>query len=294
MAELTIGSLFSGIGGLELGLERAGLGPVAWQAEMDPFARGILARHWPEAHRYERVEDVGADAPHVDLICGGFPCQDISPAGRRAGLDGPKSGLWAEFERVLSELRPRFAVIENNGHMWRTWVPVVRRRLAALGFESFPFRLAASEVGALHQRDRAFVVADAHEQGLRVQPRWSIEEIAAEALESVRARAPWAPADAHGEGQPQPSSICSFTPTDSAGVGLQQEREPQPVRRRNSDGAGQARGSTRTIEPLLARDLHGLSPRVDRRADRERVLGNAVVPAVAEVIGRIVMEVARG
>jgi len=105
---LRIGSLFSGIGGLELGLERAGLGPTLWQVEIDPFCRRVLERHWPEAKRFERVEEVGrANLASVDIICGGFPCQDVSVAGRGEGMSGARSGLWYEFERILAELTAR-------------------------------------------------------------------------------------------------------------------------------------------------------------------------------------------
>jgi DNA (cytosine-5)-methyltransferase 1 len=97
-----IGSLFAGIGGLELGLERAGFGPTRWQVESDPYARAVLARHWPEADR--SVIDVrkagAATLPPVDLLCGGFPCQDVSLAGKRKGLSGERSGLFYEFVRI--------------------------------------------------------------------------------------------------------------------------------------------------------------------------------------------------
>src|SRR3990167_7965029 len=111
---LTIGSVFSGIGGLELGIERAGLGPVLWQVEIDPFCRAVLSHHWPTAKRYEDVKTFTDDmvAP-VDLICGGFPCTDISNAGKRAGIDGEHSGLWSEYARIVGLVRPRFVVVEN-------------------------------------------------------------------------------------------------------------------------------------------------------------------------------------
>src|SRR5437867_1919588 len=101
---LTFGSLFAGIGGFDLGLERAGFRP-RWQVELDEFCRSVLARHWPDVPRYDDVRTV-TDLEPVDLVCGGFPCQDIARVGRKAGIEGPKSGLWAEFHRVVRELRP--------------------------------------------------------------------------------------------------------------------------------------------------------------------------------------------
>ncbi|MEM7515302.1 MAG: DNA cytosine methyltransferase, partial [Planctomycetota bacterium] len=197
MADVSIGSLFSGIGGLELGLERAGLGPVKWQAECAEYPRRVLQKHWPEVHRYGRVEDVDANADAVGVVCGGFPCQDISQAGRKAGLSGERSGLWREFRRVVAELRPRWVVIENNGHRWRAWVPAVRRALHGLWFASLCLRVRASELGAWHRRSRAFVVANSDGVLVREQSRGRTRAHWEAALLAARARAPWAPADPH-------------------------------------------------------------------------------------------------
>src|SRR5437868_5460774 len=110
---VNVGSLFSGIGGFELGFERAGM-RVSWQVEQDAYCRAVLARHFPDAARFEDVREVGAqNLDPVDLICGGFPCQDLSSAGRGAGIDGARSGLWSEFARIVCELRPRYVVVEN-------------------------------------------------------------------------------------------------------------------------------------------------------------------------------------
>ena len=110
---MRIGSLFSGIGGLELGLERAGCGEVVWQCEADPFARRVLAKHWPGVPIYGDVRSMGAwlPVPDVDIICGGFPCQDISTAGKGAGLDGTRSGLFFELARIVRVVRPRYLVL---------------------------------------------------------------------------------------------------------------------------------------------------------------------------------------
>jgi DNA (cytosine-5)-methyltransferase 1 len=156
---LTIGSLFSGVGGLELGLEWAGLGPVLWQAESDPFCRSVLARHWPDATRYSDVRSIDASTPRVDVLCGGFPCQDISDAGKRAGIDGERSGLWSEFARVIGLLRPRFVVVENVSALLGRGMGRVLGDLSELGYDAEWSTLRASDVGASHRRERVFVVA---------------------------------------------------------------------------------------------------------------------------------------
>ena len=163
---LTIGSLFSGIGGLELGLEWAGLGPVRWQVERDEFCRRVLAKHWPGVRRYDDVRTIGGYLERVDIICGGFPCQDVSSAGSRAGLVGDRSGLWSEFSRVIGIVRPRAVVVENVASGASLWVDAVVRDLVEQGYAVFPFPVAASDVGALHARKRVFVVArNTHREG---------------------------------------------------------------------------------------------------------------------------------
>lgn len=104
-------SLFSGVGGFELAFERVGIETVL-QVESDPYCLKVLNRHWPNTAKLCEVKDVRGEEG-VDLIYGGFPCQDLSTAGRRAGLKGDRSGLWFEFARILREVRPRWAVIEN-------------------------------------------------------------------------------------------------------------------------------------------------------------------------------------
>lgn len=110
---MTFGSLFSGCGGFDVGFHAAGL-ECGWQCEIDPTARDVLARHWPEVERHNDVRDIGKQslAP-VDIIIGGFPCQDVSVAGNRAGLGGNRTGLWWNMLRIVHELRPRFVVWEN-------------------------------------------------------------------------------------------------------------------------------------------------------------------------------------
>ena len=169
---LRIGSLFSGIGGLELGLERAGVGRVVWQVEINPFCRAVLAQHWPNVDR--SVVDVRAASPvrlaPVDALCGGFPCQDVSVAGKGAGLDGARSGLWREYRRAVAEFKPWLCVVENVASGASRWLPFVEADLAALGYQTHALHLRAADVGAPHRRARIFVVAYADSVGLQAGP----------------------------------------------------------------------------------------------------------------------------
>jgi len=180
-------SLFSGVGGFEQGFDRAGIETVL-QVEQDPHALSVLARHWPDTERLHDVRsvqrkstgrseiDTDRPAAHdrrreartglssgVDLVYGGFPCQDVSVAGQRRGLAGDRSGLWFEFERILSELRPRWAVIENvpgllssnSGNDFR----VILNGLCQLGYSVGWTVLDAQNFGVPQRRRRVFVIA---------------------------------------------------------------------------------------------------------------------------------------
>jgi len=167
---MRIGSLFSGIGGLELGLEWSGLGETVFQVEKDPYCRRVLAKHWPEVPRFIDVSTVrGEDLPPCDLLCGGFPCQDISVAGKRVGLSGARSCLWAHFARIVEEISPRWVVVENVGHTAKRWVDAISSDLGRLGFSSLALPFSARMVGAPHVRSRVFVVAHPERIQLRKQ-----------------------------------------------------------------------------------------------------------------------------
>lgn len=157
---MTFGSLFAGIGGFDLGFERAGM-TCKWQVEIDPFCRKVLAKHWPSVTRYEDVRTVGRhNLEWVDVLCGGFPCQDISNAGKRAGIDGERSGLWREFHRIICELRPRYVVVENVAALLVRGIGRVLGDLAACGYDAEWDCLPAGAFGAHFLRDRTFIVAE--------------------------------------------------------------------------------------------------------------------------------------
>lgn len=260
---LTIGSLFSGIGGLEIGLERAGLGPVVYQVESDPFCRAVLERHWPDTPRYEDVRTLPT-LPSADLVCGGFPCQDVSSAGKGAGLAGQRSGLWSHFRLVVARERPRWVVVENVASGAARWVDQVQAQLAGIGYASLSLPLSAKDVGAPHLRRRIFVVAHALGQPVREQSWWS-----------------------SGEGW-KGEALAGLAGEDGDASDSDQERRSWRARpwpeyagwKKFEDGYWRP-----PVSPVCRVD-----DGVPARLDRLRALGNAVVPQCAEVVGWVVRE----
>jgi DNA (cytosine-5)-methyltransferase 1 len=156
---LRVLDLFSGIGGFSLGLERAGMRTVAF-CEIDPFCRAVLAKHWPAVPIHPDVRALTASqVGSIDAICGGFPCQDISSAGKRSGIAGERSGLWGEYARLIGELRPSYAIVENVCALRSRGLDVVLGDLAAIGYDAEWHCIPASHVGAPHNRDRIWIVA---------------------------------------------------------------------------------------------------------------------------------------
>ena len=252
--------LFSGIGGFSLGLERAGMTTVAF-CEIEPFCRQVLAKHWPGAPIYDDVrfltgERLRADGVVPDLICGGFPCQDISVAGRGAGLSGERSGLWFEYLRVIEETRPRWVVIENVPALRSRGLDVVLGGLAALGYDAEWHCVPASAVGAPHRRDRVWLVANA-DSGQRQRPRGALR-----AGRDAAGGGGEAMANAHHQGL---EIVLDGAP------GQQSAAE---------------RAHAWSVEPDVGRVAHGVSARVDRL----RALGNSVVPQIPELIGRAILQ----
>ena len=159
---MTLGSLFAGIGGIDLGFERAGFETV-WQVEINPYCRRVLERHFPDAERFEDVRTVGRhNLRPVDVIAGGFPCQDISNAGKRAGIDGERSGLWSEYARIICELRPKFVLVENVAALLGRGMGRVLGDLSTLGYDAEWEIISAADVGAPHLRERVWIVAHPH------------------------------------------------------------------------------------------------------------------------------------
>jgi DNA (cytosine-5)-methyltransferase 1 len=268
---LTFGSLFSGIGGLDLGLERAGMKCV-FQVEIDEYARRVLAKHWPDVRRWDDVRTFPpGDASEwgCGLICGGFPCQDISNAGRRVGIAGDRSSVWAEFARIIGVVRPRFVLVENVAALLSLGLGRVLGDLAACGYDCEWDCIPACAVGAPHCRDRVFVLAHARGDGLETSG----------GLKATARSAELPGRDGPGVGAV--SLLREFL--------VQPSRDARP-RMSLSAGGGVGPGPVPgpfwwQAEPNLGRVAHG----VPHRVDRLRGLGNAVVPQVAEWIGRRIL-----
>ena len=157
----TFGSLFAGIGGVDLGFERAGL-ECKWQVEIDDYATKVLEKHWPNVSRWRDVKTFPPEDKqdwNVDIIAGGFPCQDISTAGKGAGLNGERSGLFFQIIRLARQLRPKAIVLENVSALLVRGMGDVLGELAEVGYDSEWHCLPAAGVGAPHRRDRVFIIA---------------------------------------------------------------------------------------------------------------------------------------
>lgn len=160
MAKLRTLSLFAGIGGFDLGLERTGGFETVAFCEIDPFCRRVLAKHWPEVPCYHDVRELkGEQVGHVDVICGGFPCQNVSSSGDKSGLAGKQSGLWAEYLRLIRELRPQFVIVENVSDLLSRGLGDVLGGLAEIGFDAEWHSIPASFVGLPQARERVWIVA---------------------------------------------------------------------------------------------------------------------------------------
>lgn len=228
---LTVGSLFSGIGGLDLGLERAGM-KVIWQSEIDPYANKVLKKHWPEVPNYGDIKriDWGTVEP-PDVICGGYPCQPFSLAGHRNGTDDERH-LFPWVLDAISRLRPRYAILENvRGHLTLGGTEVIGS-LTSIGYNCEWRIVSAASVGGKHQRSRLFIVAYPAGKGLQ------------------------------GDIGPFQKTWQTDVPT---------------------------RSDWWSTEPGMGRMANG----VPHRMDRLKGLGNAVVPQVAELIGRLVINHAK-
>ena len=250
--------LFSGIGGFSLGLERAGMETIAF-CEIEPFCQKVLRKHWPDVPIYDDVKELTnerlrADGiTDIDIITGGFPCQDLSVAGKQKGITGDRSGLWSELSRIISEIRPKYAIMENvpaliSGDSGR-WFGKVLGDLAEIGYDAEWYCIPASYVGAPHIRDRVWILAYPAKVGWDIQEHKKTVTLHGEQLQNFE----------------QP--------------GYRWERK---------NGGHSMEHVGWTVKP----DVHGSNDDVPRKLAESAIgaFGNAVVPQIPELIGRAIME----
>jgi DNA (cytosine-5)-methyltransferase 1 len=270
------GSLFCGIGGFDLGLERAGM-QCAWQVEIDEYATRVLEKHWPHVRRWADIQtfppDDGSDW-NVDLICGGPPCQPVSQAGHRKGKSDER-WMWGECLRVVATLKPRVFVAENptmllRDDKGRTFGGIIRA-LAALGYVVEWHVINASSVGAPHRRGRVYIVAYSDEQRREGGDKGESLQGVEEAWDESSGSSPACGSRRQAMAGPSGHDGC-----------VRRKRKAN----QHLQGLPRAARLDWPAEPDVGRTSHGVPARVDRL----RCLGNAVVPQVVELIGRAIMD----
>ncbi len=304
---MRVGSLFAGIGGFDLGLERAGM-EIRWQVENNLWCQRVLAKHWPNVTRYGDIKQVDWHTIEpVDLVCGGFPCQPFSLAGKRKGFDDDRY-LWPEVVRCLDAVRPTWFLGENVPGIVNVALDQVCADLEALGYAVQPICVPACAVDAPHQRQRVWILAHAGCAGLPRGGLRSGEAQTREIRDCGAADSREVVAHAQREGSQGLRAECGLGESrqkveiggggdDVADSSIEQwdrwrdwtcgwEREPQEALR-DARERGRQEAWMSVPESLLGRVAHGIPHRVDRL----RGLGNAVVPQVVEVLGRMMIEV---
>jgi DNA (cytosine-5)-methyltransferase 1 len=287
MQKLRVLDLFSGIGGFSLGLERTGGFETVAFCEIEEFPRKVLGKHWPKVPIYEDVrtltgERLAADGIAVDVITGGFPCQDISTAGRQAGIgEGTRSGLWSEIVRLACELRPQFIIVENVANLLAgpsdkpgAWFGRVLGDLAECGYDAEWENIPAAALGACHRRERVWIVAHACEnRGIGLQRE--LGELGAA-----------------GQGRSHHAPDSQRDVAYSTGVGQSGSwRAERPL---NTETAEPWKASQPfsvlgwPTQPAVRRRNDGVSRKLD--VARLTALGNAVVPAIPELLGRAILK----
>jgi DNA (cytosine-5)-methyltransferase 1 len=307
MNGFTFGSLFAGIGGIDLGFERCGM-ECKWQVEINDYAQKVLAKHWPKVHRERDIRECSArNLERVDIIAGGFPCQDISYAGLGAGLDGERSGLFFEAIRLVRELQPRAVVLENVAALLTRGLDRVLGTLAEIGYDAEWHCIPAAYVGAPHIRDRVFILAYskfvttnercelAMQRGRQKQAEqtWmgsrssrasALADTRCELRESRASKRSASDAQAKRGSTANDDKRCGENAADTNIKDAQgQRQEPIGIKPQFRDASYETWWA---VEPDVGRVAHGIPARVDRLTG----LGNAVVPQVAEYVGRMVIK----
>ena len=313
--------LFSGIGGFSLGLEATGGFETVAFCDIDQYPRQVLQKHWPHVKQYEDIKELNYERLKadgllpIDIITGGYPCQPFSVAGRKKGEEDPRH-LWPEYFRLVKELRPTWVIGENvSGHI-KLGLDTVISDLESEDYAVRPFSISASSIGANHQRERVWIVANSR------RPRGPRAELRGENENETRQE------NANQFERSSSTSEVDVANTDSAGQQQGYEKmERGSSKQFNSNGIQSGKndvanteceglqrseqyetytGKTKTqfaasqsfettglhwaVEPDVGRVAHGIPKRVDRL----KSLGNSLVPQIPYYIGKTILEVMNG
>jgi DNA (cytosine-5)-methyltransferase 1 len=330
MAIMTVGSLFSGIGGFDFGLERSGM-QISWQVEKNPFCLKVLTKHWPHVPKEEDIYNVDPQRlPPVDLICGGWPCQPFSVAGKQRGKEDDRY-LWPEMLRIIEGVRPTWVIGENVSGFIRLGLDTALSDLETLGYSCRTFVIPACAVGAPHRRDRVWIVAYSDcGQHKRISETLAREE----KTKKSRKTQPWGPtSDIRGSCSNVPTPPSNLRrasgdersePFDRGGdvsdaessrqrhrtMGIKRDggkfylqpdvefkritraRRDKPSSQRGLGGA--SNGLSEGLDGPWDGDWEAGTPRAIKgqpdRVERLRALGNAIVPQIAEILGRAIIK----
>ena len=250
----------------------------AWQVEVNPFCLKVLQKHWPDVPKFKDVRNVGKhNLEPVDLVCGGFPCQPHSISGKRKGAEDDRN-LWPEFLRIVKEIRPAWVLAENVPGIVSLYLDQVLSDLESAGYTCWPLNIPACAFNAPHIRKRIFVVAHTDS---RTRSHREITQ------GGECGQVGWTQEQARRCSCDVADASCQFRNGSDDNRGCR----PQPLSQ-SGDSAEETQsfGGWWSSEPDVGRVAHGIPDRVDRL----RALGNAVVPQIAEWIGRCIMETERG
>ena len=293
MDKFKVIDLFSGIGGFSLGLEETGHFETVAFCEIEKYPQKILKKHWPDIPIYEDVKNVTAERLRADgiitngdriVVTGGFPCQDISVAGHQKGLTAERSGLWTELHRIIGELRPEYAIVENVSALLSgpseqpgEWFGKILGDLAEIGFDARWYSIQASDMGAPHKRNRVWILAYPNDNANETDSRKTRKK---ERIQKEH----WEKGLSWQSGR---------TNNDTANVANSDSIERNEHETDKRDGKFKAqkisgnrsclprRGEWWATEPNVGRVANGVSSRVDRL----KGLGNAIVPQIATLLG---------
>lgn len=301
MKKLNVLDLFSGIGGFSLGLHNTGGFETIAFCEQDEICQKVLRKNFSKMipifndvtkikykqHEKGKYIEYGElknsrffTGMNIDVICGGFPCQDISVAGLKKGLKGERSGLWFEFYRLIKEIKPKYVVIENVANLRNQGLGEILKSLGSLGYDCEWHILSACAIGAIHRRERLFIITNANSGAI-----WDIEQRTTKRRNNIQTEGKTELGNNGETGATSNANNFRFWPTFAT------PEEKQEWWTKTAAGFSDVFGQIFQVEPTICRSNDGLSKGLDKpRKQRIKQLGNAVVPQLIELIGYKILE----